>query len=78
MMLFLPLNWFSKLIWKRENNEERNEKLNNEEVLIVDNPKKKNYRAYIFIFPSLCDVFATILDCIGLIFVFFFLFFFIL
>lgn len=31
--------------------------------------KKKDYNISLLIFPSLCDVCATILDCIGLIFV---------
>ena len=30
---------------------------------------KKKYNAYLIIFPSFCDVFATILDSTGLIYV---------
>lgn len=39
-----------------------------------DSQKKKEYSIILLIFPSMCDVFATILDCIGLIFVIFYLF----
>jgi hypothetical protein len=37
--------------------------------LIIDKPKKREYSVSLLIFPSLCDVSATIMDCIGLIYV---------
>lgn len=60
MFLALPF----KLIFKKsiQKNESQFD-------LIIDQPKKKKYEIYLLIFPSMCDVFATILDCIGLIYV---------
>ena len=46
-----------------------NKKYEPRDELIIDMPKKKVYSVYLLIFPSMCDVFATILDCIGLIYV---------
>lgn len=63
MFLFLPFGWMAKKFGKKV------EKINNEVLYVDSNSKKKDYRAYLLIFPSLCDVFATILDCIALIFV---------
>lgn len=40
-----------------------------EELFINHDPKKEKFKATLLIIPSICDVFATILDCIGLIFV---------
>ena len=63
MFLFLPFGWMAKKFGKKV------EKINNEVLYVDSTAKKKDYRAYLLIFPSLCDVFATILDCIALIFV---------
>ena len=58
MFLALP---FKLLFNSQPKNEPRYE-------LILDKPKKK-YSVKLLIFPSLCDVSATVMDCIGLIYV---------
>ena len=58
MFLALP---FKLLFNSQPKNEPRYE-------LILDKPKK-NYSVTLLIFPSLCDVSATVMDCIGLIYV---------
>lgn len=63
MFLFLPFSWMAKKFGTKA------EKINNEVLYVDSTSKKKDYHAYMLIFPSLCDVFATILDCIALIFV---------
>jgi len=59
MFLALPF----KLIFNSSKKKEPRDEL------IIDMPKKKVYCVYLLIFPSMCDVLATILDCIGLIYV---------